>query len=82
MAKVVLQSTPEVLLNESFYKPPGLFSIAELCGDPEEQASRNEISHSYWENRFRSIEGQRLAVCCYAAAAWSVCVCRELRGGG
>ena len=41
MAEVVLQSTPEVLLNESFDKAPGLFSIAELCGNPEEQAVRN-----------------------------------------
>lgn len=58
MAEVVLQSTPEVLLDESFHKPPGLFSIAELCGDPEEQAVKDTISHSYGENRFGSIEDQ------------------------
>lgn len=42
MAEVVIQSAPEVLLDESFYKAPGLFSIAELCGNPEEQAVRNK----------------------------------------
>lgn len=64
MAEVVLQSTPEVLLDESFHKPPGLFSIAELCGDPEERAVKDMISHSYGENRFGSIEDQSMWVCC------------------
>ena len=35
MAEVVPQSISEVLLNESFYKAPVLFSIAELCENPE-----------------------------------------------
>lgn len=65
MAEVVLQSTPEVLLDESFHKPPGLFSIAELCGDPEEQAVKAMISHSYGENRFGSTEEQSMLLCGY-----------------
>ena len=71
MTEVVLQSTPEVLLDERFHKPPGLFSIAELCGDPEEQAVKDVISHSHVENRFR-ITGQSMLLCC---------CCLERRGG-
>ena len=43
VAEIVLQSTPEVLLDERFHQPPGLFPIAQLRGDPEEQA-RTKIS--------------------------------------
>lgn len=39
VAEVVLQPTPEVLLDERFHQSPGLFSIAQLCGDPEKQAT-------------------------------------------
>lgn len=31
LAKVLLQPTPEVFLNEAFHEPPWLFSEAQLC---------------------------------------------------
>lgn len=85
MAEVVIQSTPEVLLDESFYKAPGLFSIAELCGNPEEQAIRNK-DQSFVLRKQAPKHGRSQAssmwLCCCCCCLEYMCMYVGSGGGG
>ena len=78
MAEVVLQPTPEVLLDERFHQPPGLFPIAQLRGDPEEQA-RTKISPFLggtllcWEQQTSGLRSKQPHAALYRFASMTSC---------